>query len=80
MDARTRGRIGAYVRLARHGSNQATSKARAAFLEGFERAVDPDGRLTPEERADRASHALRAHMIRLAAMSAKSRKSRRRSA
>ena len=48
----------------------ATSPARAAFLARFERQVDPDGLLTPDERRTRAARALRAHMIRLAEASA----------
>jgi hypothetical protein len=48
----------------------ATSPARAAFLARFERQVDPDGVLSPDERRTRAARALRAHMIRLAEASA----------
>jgi hypothetical protein len=39
--------------------------ARAAFPRGFERQVDPDGVMEPEERQRRAQHARRAHMARL---------------
>ena len=42
-----------------------TRPAREAFLKRFEREVDPDGKLPPDERARRANHALRAHMLRL---------------
>lgn len=42
-----------------------TRPAREAFLKRFEREVDPDGKLPPDERARRAKHALRAHMLRL---------------
>lgn len=38
-----------------------TGPARKAMLDRFERQVDPDGKLTPEERATRASHARKAH-------------------
>jgi hypothetical protein len=36
-----------------------TAPARAAFLSRFEREVDPDGVLDPDERARRADHAKR---------------------
>jgi hypothetical protein len=52
----------------------ATSPARAAFLARFERQVDPEGLLPPDERRTRAARALRAHMIRLAESSAAKRR------
>lgn len=51
-----------------------TAPGRTAFLESFERQVDPDGALDPAERARRASHLRRAHMARLALKSAKARR------
>jgi hypothetical protein len=42
-----------------------TRPAREAFLRRFEDEVDPDRKLPPDERARRANHALRAHMLRL---------------
>jgi hypothetical protein len=50
-----------------------TARARTAFLARFEHEVDPDGTLSPDERARRANSALRAHMLELAARSARSR-------
>ncbi|HYU46916.1 MAG TPA: hypothetical protein VEK84_12165 [Terriglobales bacterium] len=50
-----------------------TKPARKAFLDRFERAVDPDGTLPPKERCRRAQHALRAHMLRLAKRSVRAR-------
>ncbi len=44
----------------------ATARARAAFLERFERQVDPDGTMPAEERERRAHQLMRAHMISLA--------------
>ncbi len=70
------GRIGAHVAHARHGGKQMTAAARKGFLARFEREVDPDGTLPPEERTRRAEHALRAHMARLAAKSAAKRSRR----
>lgn len=52
----------------------ATAVARQAALDRFERQVDPDGKLTPEERARRASNARTAHFVRMAYASAKSRR------
>jgi hypothetical protein len=43
-----------------------TWPARQAFLKRFEREVDPDGTLPPDERHRRAEHAKRAYMLRLA--------------
>ena len=53
-----------------------TAAARAAFADRFEKQVDPDGVLTPDERARRAEHARQAHMTRLALKSAQSRRAR----
>lgn len=50
-----------------------TAPARAAFLDRFEREVDPDGVLPPAERARRAEHARKAYFARLALASAKAR-------
>jgi hypothetical protein len=53
-----------------------TAPARAAFLSRFEREVDPDGVLDPEERARRADHAKKAYFLRLALASSRARSSR----
>jgi hypothetical protein len=55
----------------------ATRPARQAFLDRFERQVDPDGTLLPEERAKRADAARRAYFARLALKSSKARAARR---
>ncbi|WP_280413772.1 hypothetical protein [Nocardia carnea] len=54
-----------------------TAKARAAMASKFDQVVDPDGLLSPEERAYRADQARKAHYTRLALKSAKSRRRRR---
>lgn len=71
------------MRLAVHASwaNTAdraarTAAARQAALDRFERQVDPEGTLDPNERAIRAEHARKAYMLRLAYLSAKARKAR----
>jgi len=52
----------------------ATAPARAAFLDRFEREVDPDGELPPEERARRAGHARKAYFLKLALASSMARR------
>ena len=59
-----------------HGTQKAAIKGQAALLAKFDRQVDPEGRLTPEERRRRAMHARRAHMARLALASARSRRAK----
>lgn len=50
-----------------------TAPARAVFLSRFEREVDPEGILTPEERSRRAEHAKKAYFLKLALASARAR-------
>ena len=71
-----RGRIGAHRLHATHDPRETTKAARLAFWSSFEREVDPDGLLSPEERARRASHARAAHFARLAYLSARTRAAR----
>jgi hypothetical protein len=47
---------------AQHDTKQTTRAAREAFRSKWERDVDPDGVLPPEERARRAHALFRAHM------------------
>jgi len=51
-----------------------TARARAAFLDRFERQVDPDHKLPPDERARRADSARRAYFVNLALKSAQARR------
>ncbi len=71
-----RSRLGALALHARHDSRKTTAKARAVFLSRFEREVDPEGVLPPEERARRAEYAKRAYFSKLALKSAQSRRMR----
>lgn len=72
------GRLGAYALHARVADPAAhTAPARKAFLDRFEREVDPDGVLPPAELARRAEHARKAYFARLALASAKARSARR---
>jgi hypothetical protein len=50
--------------------------ARKAFLDRFEREVDPDGKLDPKERAFRAGHARKAYFAKLALKSVQARRER----
>ncbi|MDQ6730248.1 MAG: hypothetical protein M3022_08085 [Actinomycetota bacterium] len=51
-----------------------TAPARRAFLDRFEREVDPDGELPVAERIRRAEHARKAYFARLALRSARARR------
>jgi hypothetical protein len=68
------------ARLARHAQHAqgktSTAAGTAAFLARFEREVDPEGALSPTERARRAEHARRAHMTLLALNAATARRKR----
>lgn len=55
----------------------ATGPARRVSEGRWEREVDPDGILAPEERAKRAESAMKEHMARMAFNSAKARRLRR---
>lgn len=54
----------------------ATAPARAAFLDRFEREVDPDGTLDPQTRAKLAESAKKAYFAQLAARSVRARRSK----
>jgi hypothetical protein len=55
-----------------------TAPAREVFLSRFEREVDPEGVLKPQDRARRAEHARKAYFTRLALASSKARAKKRR--
>jgi hypothetical protein len=70
-------RIAAEVSWSRTADRSArTRPARQAFLNRFEREVDPNGELPPDERRRRADHAKRAYMLRLAKRAVAVRKTR----
>ena len=71
-----RGRIGAYSLHAAYDSRELTRAARRAFLDRFERQVDPACVLSPTERSRRAGHARKAYFAKLALASAKARRKR----
>ena len=70
-----RARAAAWSLHARGGTS--TEAATAAFLARFEREVDPDGTLPPQERARRAGYARKAYMTGLALKASKARATRR---
>ena len=72
-----RARLAAYAMHAQHDSRQTSAPGRVAFQARFEREVDPDGRLDPEERRRRAEHARSAYFARLALASVATRRARR---
>jgi hypothetical protein len=72
----TRARLAVQVMHAKHDPKETTAKARATFLERFEREADPDGVLDPAERTRRAEHLRKAHMTRLALASSRARTKR----
>ena len=76
MDARARslrGRIGGHSLHAKRDMRPHLNRARARFLERFEREVDPEGVLSDAERVRRAAHAKKVYFMRLALKSAQAR-------
>lgn len=71
-----RASIAAHAKWAHTDAREGTAKARQVFLDRFEREVDPEGILSPSERARRAEHAKSAHFKRLALKSARARRAR----
>jgi hypothetical protein len=72
-------RIGAHALHSKYDSRELTANARAASPGSdvhWERVVDPDGVLDPNERARRGYHAKKAHFARLALLSAQARRKR----
>jgi hypothetical protein len=73
------GRLGAHTSWAITEDRTArTAPAREKFLDRFERQVDPDGVLDPQERGIRAEHARKAYFTRLSLKAAEARRARKR--
>jgi hypothetical protein len=66
-----RARAAAFALHAQGGTS--TKAGTAAFLDRFERQVDPDGVLTAEERARRAVYARKSYMTSLALKASRAR-------
>lgn len=78
--ASLRGRIGGLALAAQRNPREYTAAARAASpgCQGYwEKRIDPDGALTPSERARRAAAAKKLHFVQLAYSSVKSRRRKR---
>ena len=57
-----------------HAQGRTSTKAgTTAFLARFDRQVDPDGTLPPDERARRAAHARKSYMATLALKASRAR-------
>lgn len=69
-------RAAAFTLFSKVDAKAHTAPGRAAFLDRFEKQVDPDGVLTPEERSRRAEYAKRAYFTALSAKSARVRRAR----
>jgi hypothetical protein len=67
-------RLAAHTLHASVDSKAHTEPARKAFLERFEREVDPEGVLPDAERKRRAEQARKAYFTRLAFQSSKARR------
>ena len=67
------GRTGGLRNVAKNGPDAVSAPARAGFMRRFELQVDPDGKLSEEERARRARYAMKAHMAELSLRSAQRR-------
>ncbi len=70
------GRRGAAATHSRHDPHKTTAAGRAAFRRRFERQVDPDHALPPDEREARVRLAMSEHFRRLAKTSAEVRRQR----
>lgn len=71
-----RARLAAHTLHSQVDGREHTAPARQAFLNRFEREVDPDSTLSPAERRRRAEHAKKAYFTRLALRSAQARRQR----
>src|SRR5215212_6720707 len=72
-----RARLAAYALHAQRDPRETTANGRAAFLARFDREVDPEGRLEPDERRRRAEQARRAYFVRLSLAAIKARQAKR---
>lgn len=71
-----RARLAAHTLHSQVDAVKHTAPARRAFMERFEDQVDPERRLSADERARRAEQARRAYFTRLALRSVQARQSR----
>jgi hypothetical protein len=72
-----RARLAAYALHAQNDPRETTANGRTAFLARFDREVDPEGLLEPDERRRRAELARRAYFARLSLAAVKARQAKR---
>jgi hypothetical protein len=72
--SRSLARAAAHALHSQHSSTELTAKAREAFMDRFDREVDPEGCLPLAERRRRADQAKRAYFIKLGYLSGKARR------
>ncbi len=63
-----------WSRVDKEGRREGTRAAREAWALAFEKEVDPEGLLDPDERAMRARNLRRAHLLRMSLKSVESRR------
>jgi len=73
---RLAGSIGGHTTHSLYSSDEIAARARDGALRRFEKQVDPEGLLEPQERGRRAQHARAAWMRKLAIQSANARRTR----
>lgn len=76
QERRLRARAGGLAVHAKYGSDYIAARARAGIIHHFERLVDPDGRLDPDERRERAVQKRKAHMAALSLKASVARRKR----
>ena len=69
-------RLAAHTLHSKYDSKTLMASARQAFLDSFEKEVDPEGVLPVAERERRAAHARKAYFTKLALKSARARRKR----
>lgn len=72
----TNASIAALTRWSKQDPKQGTAAARAGWRAQFEREVDPDGVLSPDELHRRTERAIKARMKRLGQLSGDARRGR----
>lgn len=72
-EASLAGKIGGYTLHPRYDSREIAARATAGFYGSFQKKVDPEGLLPPDERLRRAEMARKAHFARLSLAGVKAR-------
>ena len=71
------GKLGAFTLHSKYNARDLTANARAAAWKRYLDMVDPERKLTPEDRDTRATAARHAHMIRMSQKRQATRRARR---